>query len=102
MSCLLSLSRQLISSCLSQVRYCFRVMEASPFRSGLVARLPSGRHGLAREAVVASQRGRLLDAMAEVVAEKGYQATTVADVVERAGVSRRTFYEQFPDREACF
>ena len=65
-------------------------------------RLPSGRHGLSREAVVASQRARLIDAMAQVVAEKGYAATTVADVVERAGVSRRTFYEQFDDKEACF
>ena len=65
-------------------------------------RLPSGRHGLSREAVVASQRARLIDAMAHVVAEKGYAATTVADVVERAGVSRRTFYEQFDDKEACF
>jgi AcrR family transcriptional regulator len=57
---------------------------------------------MTREAVVASQRGRLVDAIAQVVAEKGYPATTVADVVERAGVSRRTFYEQFPDKEACF
>ena len=57
---------------------------------------------MTREAVVASQHGRLVDAMAQVVAEKGYPATTVADVVERAGVSRRTFYEQFPDKEACF
>lgn len=66
------------------------------------SRLPSGRHGLTRDAVVASQRGRLIDAMAQVVAEKGYPATTVADVVERAGVSRRTFYEQFSDKEDCF
>jgi AcrR family transcriptional regulator len=66
------------------------------------SRLPSGRHGLTRDAVVASQRGRLVDGMAQVVAEKGYPATTVADVVERAGVSRRTFYEQFDDKEACF
>ena len=51
---------------------------------------------------MASQRGRLVDAMAQMVAEKGYPATTVADVVERAGVSRRTFYEQFADKEACF
>lgn len=65
-------------------------------------RLPSGRHRLTRDVVVASQRGRLLDAIAEAVAEKGYAATTVADVVSRAGVSRRTFYEQFPDKEACF
>ena len=66
------------------------------------SRLPSGRHGLTREAVATSQRTRLVDAMAQVVAEKGYPATTVADVVERAGVSRRTFYEQFADKEACF
>jgi AcrR family transcriptional regulator len=65
-------------------------------------RLPSGRHRLTRQEVEASQRGRLLVAMAEVVASKGYTAATVADVVERAGVSRRTFYEQFPDKEACF
>ena len=65
-------------------------------------RLPSGRHGLTREVVLASQRGRLLDAMMQVVADKGYAATSVADVVERAGVSRRTFYEQFPDKESCF
>lgn len=51
---------------------------------------------------MASQRGRMLEAMAEVVAGKGYAATTVADVIGRAGVSRRTFYEQFRDKEACF
>jgi AcrR family transcriptional regulator len=68
----------------------------------LPAPLPRGPHRLAREVVTASQRGRLLNAMAEVVAEKGYGATTVADVIARAGVSRRTFYEQFSDREECF
>jgi len=77
-------------------------MIATSGPSSPAARLPSGRHGLPREAVAASQRGRLLDAMAQIVAEKGYAATTVADVVERAGVSRRTFYEQFADKEACF
>jgi AcrR family transcriptional regulator len=51
---------------------------------------------------MASQRGRLLEAMAQVVAEKGYAATTVADVIGRAGVSRKTFYEQFRDKEDCF
>lgn len=64
--------------------------------------LPRGPHRLAREIVLASQRGRMLEAMAEVVAEKGYAATTVADVIGRAGVSRRTFYEHFRDKEACF
>jgi AcrR family transcriptional regulator len=65
-------------------------------------RLPSGRHRLSREAVEASQRGRLLFAIGQVVAEKGYAAATVADIVDRASVSRSTFYEQFPDKEACF
>src|SRR5215218_6805837 len=64
--------------------------------------LPRGPHHLARDEVMASQRGRMLDAMAQVVAEKGYGAATVADVIERAGVSRKTFYEHFRDKEACF
>jgi AcrR family transcriptional regulator len=38
----------------------------------------------------------------EVVAEKGYATTTVADLTKRAGVSRTTFYELFADKEACF
>jgi AcrR family transcriptional regulator len=64
--------------------------------------LPRGPHGLSRDEVVASQRGRMIEAMAEAVAAKGYGATTVADVVAAAGVSRKTFYEHFDDREACF
>jgi AcrR family transcriptional regulator len=64
--------------------------------------LPRGPHRLAREVVLASQRGRLLDAMAEVVAGKGYAASTVADAIARAGVSRKTFYEHFRDKEDCF
>jgi AcrR family transcriptional regulator len=64
--------------------------------------LPSGRHRLTREAVEASQHGRLLFAIAQAVADKGYAAATVADIVDRASVSRSTFYDQFPDKEACF
>ncbi|HEX5307865.1 MAG TPA: TetR family transcriptional regulator [Solirubrobacteraceae bacterium] len=48
------------------------------------------------------QRARLLAAMCEVVAEQGLVGATVARVVDRAGVSRRTFYEQFHDRDECF
>jgi AcrR family transcriptional regulator len=65
-------------------------------------RLPRGPHQLAREVVLASQRGRLLEAIAEVVAAKGFAATTVADVIAGAGVSRKTFYEHFRDKEDCF
>ena len=47
-------------------------------------------------------RQRLLDALEESIAEDGYPGTTVADIVRRARTSRRTFYEHFDSREACF
>ncbi|BBY19520.1 TetR/AcrR family transcriptional regulator [Mycolicibacterium litorale] len=47
-------------------------------------------------------RQRLLDALESSIAEDGYQRTTVADIVRRARTSRRTFYEHFDGREACF
>src|SRR4051812_10010238 len=49
-----------------------------------------------------TQLARLLDAMVRAVADKGYADVTVADVVAGAGVSRRTFYENFDDKLACF
>jgi AcrR family transcriptional regulator len=48
------------------------------------------------------QRARMLSAMVEVTAERGAGNVSVADVVARSGVSRRTFYEIFEDREDCF
>jgi AcrR family transcriptional regulator len=54
------------------------------------------------EAASASHRERVIEAMAKSIEEKGYRETTVADVVRIARTSRRTFYEQFEDREACF
>jgi len=51
---------------------------------------------------VAVQRERMLDAMADVSAREGYASTTVAKVVTAAGVSRKTFYEQFANKEECF
>jgi AcrR family transcriptional regulator len=47
-------------------------------------------------------RERLIAAMADSIVEKGYRETTVADVVRRARTSRRSFYEHFEDRDACF
>ena len=52
--------------------------------------------------ITREHRGRLLQAMAQSVAAKGYADTTIADVVREAGVSRRTFYEQFSDKAECF
>jgi AcrR family transcriptional regulator/DNA-binding MarR family transcriptional regulator len=57
---------------------------------------------LDRERWVDIQRARILAAMAQVSAERGAANATVARVVEHAGVSRRTFYELFGDREDCF
>jgi AcrR family transcriptional regulator len=54
------------------------------------------------DTTAASQRARMLDAIARAVADKGYARVTVGDVVGIAGVSRRTFYEQFKDKEDCF
>jgi AcrR family transcriptional regulator len=64
-------------------------------------RLPRGRHGLSREAVISSQRARLETAVVEVCAEKGYEAATVGDVLEAAGVGRESFYELFADKRDC-
>src|SRR3954464_7125153 len=64
--------------------------------------LPRGRHAAPREVVRNSQRGRMLAAMASAVGEKGYGAVAVADVIARAGVSRKTFYEHFDNKEECF
>jgi len=62
----------------------------------------SDRDGLPREHVTEIQRVRILTAMAEVASERGAGAASVAHIVSRAGVSRRTFYDLFEDREDCF
>lgn len=64
--------------------------------------LPSGYTGLPRELVEASQRQRLMHGVTAAVADKGYGPATIADITARAGVSKKTFYEHFPDKLACF
>ena len=64
--------------------------------------LPKGRHNLPLHVVRASQRERLLEAMLASVAERGYAATTVPQVVADARVSRNAFYALFADKTACF
>lgn len=67
-----------------------------------VGQIPGGRHGLAPEAVAESQRSRLLAAMAEAVCAQGFAETSISDVIARAGVSRKTFYQQFEGKDECF
>lgn len=64
-------------------------------------RLPSSRQDLDQPLVAHSQRERILISMSRACAQKGYRATTIADIVEPAGVSRATFYELFKDKEDC-
>lgn len=64
--------------------------------------LPRGRSRLPARAVRASQRERLLRAVIAAVAETGYAAVTVADIVRRAKVSRAAFYAHFRGKETCF
>ena len=64
-------------------------------------RLPPGTHGIPAEVVARNQRERLVAAMAEVCAERGYAEASVAGVAKRAGVSSVTFYKQFADKRGC-
>jgi AcrR family transcriptional regulator len=73
--------------------------QRAPRRLG---QIPGGRHGLAPEAVAESQRARLLTGMKAAVAEHGYAEISISDVIARAGVSRKTFYQQFDGKDECF
>jgi AcrR family transcriptional regulator len=64
--------------------------------------LPAGRHGYSREQVEHHQRERLIAGLATAVAEKGYAAVTLTDIVKHAKVSRRVFYANFESKEQCF
>ena len=66
------------------------------------SRFPSGPRRLPGDLVRAIQRERLLVGMLGAVSELGYRSTNVQDVIERAGVSRPTFYEHFSNKDDCF
>jgi AcrR family transcriptional regulator len=65
-------------------------------------RLRPGPSRLPRGQVTEIQRGRMLAAAVDAVEELGYQKMTVAQIIGRAKVSRKTFYDVFADRQACF
>src|SRR6202050_1194157 len=65
-------------------------------------RLRPGPNGLPRGQVTEIQRSRMLAAAVDAVEEVGYARMTVAQVISRARVSRKTFYDVFADREDCF
>ncbi len=68
----------------------------------LYERLPRGPHRLGRTEVARHQRMRMHGAMVEAVAANGYAGTSVKQIIGLAGVSRRSFYEQFANKQECF
>jgi AcrR family transcriptional regulator len=67
-----------------------------------LAKMPPGRHLVPRDFVAQNQRERMLLATAELVAERGYQKTTIELIAKTARVALSTFYEQFSSKEECF
>jgi AcrR family transcriptional regulator len=60
------------------------------------------RPELPREFVAGHKRRRMMDAIAELTAEQGYEATKIADIVRRAAVARKTLYDNFDGKEDLF
>jgi AcrR family transcriptional regulator len=69
---------------------------------GKLHRLPSGRHGLPPEYVERNHRERLAAGVIAAVAEHGFRDAGVTQIAAAAGVSRRTFYGYFSDKEECY
>jgi AcrR family transcriptional regulator len=69
---------------------------------GELGPLLGGHHGLSPQEVAESQRERLLAAVATLVAERGFAATTITEIAKQAAVANRIFYANFADKEAAF
>ena len=76
--------------------------QAAPKIVPIYARLPRGPHPLGAPGVARNQRIRIHGGMIEAVTTRGYPQTSVKLIVGLAGVSRRSFYEQFSGKEECF
>ncbi|HEX6687998.1 MAG TPA: TetR/AcrR family transcriptional regulator [Solirubrobacterales bacterium] len=63
---------------------------------------PSPRPALPREFIAQHKQRRIMDALAELTAEQGYEATKISDIVKRAGVARKTLYDNFEGKEEVF
>jgi len=75
---------------------------AEPARTRVEGPLPPGRSELPRAAIENSQRERIVDATAAIVAEKGLPALTIPEIARRASVSNQTFYAIYPSKDAAF
>lgn len=63
---------------------------------------PSIRPALPREFIALHKQRRIMDALAELTSEQGYEATKISDIVKRAGVARKTLYDNFEGKEEVF
>lgn len=96
------LSQEMLLAALGESWSPADVNAAAELLSGGEGQFPSGIRSLPSDLVSAVQRERLLAAMLRATAELGYREVSVQDVLDRAGVSRPTFYEHFENKEACF
>jgi AcrR family transcriptional regulator len=71
-------------------------------KSGAKARPVPVRPALSREFIAVHKKRRIMDAIAELTAEQGYEATKIGDIVRRAGVARKTLYDNFEGKEEVF
>jgi AcrR family transcriptional regulator len=76
--------------------------QASERARAAEGRLPSGRSDLPRQSIVKSQRERIVDATAAIVAEKGLAALTIPEIARRANVSNQTFYSIYASKHEAF
>lgn len=96
------LSQEMLLAALGDSWPAADVSAAAELLSGGEGQFPSGIRSLPSDLVRAVQRERLLAAMLRATAELGYRELSVQDVLDRAGVSRPTFYEHFENKEGCF
>ena len=64
--------------------------------------LPPGKHSYPRSYVEQNQRQRIIDAIIDVTSLAGYAAMSIEDIIGTAALSRGTFYDYFPNKEAAF
>jgi AcrR family transcriptional regulator len=71
-------------------------------RTATKAPAPPARPALPREFIALHKRRRIIDALAELTSEQGYEATKISDIVRRAAVARKTLYDNFSGKEEVF
>jgi AcrR family transcriptional regulator len=96
------INRELLLAALGDEWPADLIQTAAEMLADSESRFPSGPRRLPGDLVRAIQRERLLVGMLRAASELGYRSTNVQDVIERAGVSRPTFYEHFTNKDDCF